>query len=143
MSHDLVINPHPNQLPFNKPPKGIRSSSFRVTNSAKCHNSISPLGRQTEGVVAKYPKGAEYSKSSKHTKGKPQLNRFLKQEGGFDLDSFRLCAAVNRVFFSTKKTKAPGGMGRITTYCKAVGSAVEIFTAGNAVNKAKKRPPQA
>jgi hypothetical protein len=32
MSNDLVINHHPNQLPFTLPNKDIRSSSLRVTN---------------------------------------------------------------------------------------------------------------
>jgi hypothetical protein len=55
----------------------IRSSSLRGTNIYKLQNSLPYLSCQPMGGFAdKYPKGAEYSKSSKHPKGKPDLNGF-------------------------------------------------------------------
>ena len=90
MSNDLIINPHlamfyyPNKLLFTLPYKDIRSSSLRGTITANTQNLLQ-FALVTEGRV------------TKHQKGKPQLNSYFKTQGGFDLDSFRSCAAVNRV----------------------------------------------
>jgi hypothetical protein len=109
MSNDLVINPHTarfcygNQLPFNKHPQGIRSSSLRVTNQmslskmpsaflvdAGCPSRRSPrIARTFLGAVRGSIRSSQkliffYSKL------------MMKMvEGGFDPDSFRLCAAVS------------------------------------------------
>jgi hypothetical protein len=116
MSTDLVIIPPTatfyifGRLFSALPTKDIHSSSFRATNTAKSLNLLH-FASPVLGRVAKYPKGAEYSESSKHPEGKPQLNRYFRRprafrgrrcrvlcsaqmEGGFDLDSFRVRTAV-------------------------------------------------
>ncbi len=86
MSNNLATNPHPaafyyhNHLPFTFPPERIRSSSFRGTNTASHHNSIPYPDRLHEGGI------------------EPDLNGFSILEKAFELDSFRLCGAVNLHF---------------------------------------------
>jgi len=93
-------------FPFRSIPKAIRSSSFRVTNISSSPKSASlipipkygisffspirssknltifysKLLRPEGGIADKYPKGTEYSKSSRCAKGKPDLNGFLNQK---------------------------------------------------------------
>ena len=119
MSNDLVINPNlatsycHNQLPFALPNKDIRSSSLRVTNQMsllQMAGSISAtkmpsvhLGAALNSIRSSQKSIIFYSKLF----GKINLTslydspshlgrgRGLGPEGGFDLDSFRLCAAVS------------------------------------------------
>jgi len=95
MSDNLFNNSH--QLLYLASLEGIRTSQKSTIFYSKLFTGL--FGKSTAAIggrVAKYPKGAEYSKSSKHAKGKPQLNGFLSDsKGGFDLDSFRSCTVVN------------------------------------------------
>jgi hypothetical protein len=79
--------------------KGIRSF---VTAGRGCRSC------QVHSLARRYPKGAEYSKSSKHPKGKPQLNGL---EGGIepDLNYFlnqkQSAATAGRVAESSRSSK--------------------------------------
>ncbi len=117
-----LIPEYPIPVPYSR----IRSSK----NSAIFYSKL--FGSEG-GFADKCPKGAEYSKSSKHPEGKPDLNYFfqlkpahpiarspfhlgkgaggLGPDGPFVLDSFRLCAALNPRFLqaihSPKKCLTP------------------------------------
>jgi len=146
MSNDLVINPHPvtfyypDQPPFNKSSKNIRSSSFRGTNMVNCRNSAP---RRSAGRV------------------EPQLNGLVSDSKGvFELDSNRSNTAVNQAKILFQYQELPPlnpttnkkidqqkiligfGGGQEGVQRAPVGVEFESNCSRIAVNKAKKRPPQ-
>ena len=86
MSNNPVINPRPatfychNQLPFTLHLKGIRSSSFRGTNTMKPQSPSPYIGIQPEGGFAAGQLNTYYDHRQPY---------YSQPEGGFEFDSIR------------------------------------------------------
>ena len=163
MSDNLFNNSH--QLLYLASLEGIRTSQKSTIFYSKLFTGL--FGKSTAAIggrVAKYPKGAEYSKSSKHSKGKPQLNGYLTSAikiaplGAFELDSNRSNTAVNqaKILFQSHELPPlnpvtsikidhqiiPIGFGGGREGVGSVGVELESNCSRIAVNKGKMNPLQ-